>query len=95
MRSEFDFPEGADAFEMKEMFESTGRAKVTAFMIRGGKITFIHEEVEPEPEPEDFEASWRAELALSMWDDECKMCGKDRSLNDEGYCSSCWQIWNS
>ena len=26
---------------------------------------------------------------------DCKMCGKGRSLNNEGYCSSCWQIWNS
>lgn len=28
-------------------------------------------------------------------DVECKMCGCERSLNDEGYCSSCWVIWNS
>ena len=28
-------------------------------------------------------------------DEECKMCGKERSLNTEGYCSQCWQIWNS
>ena len=28
-------------------------------------------------------------------DDECKMCGKERILNNEGYCSSCWQVWNS
>lgn len=28
-------------------------------------------------------------------DDECVMCGKERSLNDKGYCSQCWQVWNS
>jgi len=26
---------------------------------------------------------------------ECNMCGKERSLNDQGYCSQCWTIWNS
>jgi len=26
---------------------------------------------------------------------ECKMCGKERTLNEEGYCSQCWLIWNS
>jgi len=26
---------------------------------------------------------------------ECKMCGGERPLNDDGYCSRCWQIWNS
>lgn len=45
-----------------------------------------------------------SEDLLVMWDDdieyedmtsECKMCGKERILNDEGYCSECWQVWNS
>ncbi len=26
---------------------------------------------------------------------DCKMCGGDKPLNDAGYCSWCWQIWNS
>lgn len=26
---------------------------------------------------------------------ECKMCGKERNVNNEGYCSQCWAIWNS
>lgn len=26
---------------------------------------------------------------------ECVMCGKERVLNEKGYCSECWQIWNS
>lgn len=26
---------------------------------------------------------------------ECKMCGKDKPLNYEGYCSTCWTVWNS
>lgn len=26
---------------------------------------------------------------------ECVMCGKERNVNDKGYCSECWQIWNS
>ena len=26
---------------------------------------------------------------------ECKMCGKSHlSLNSEGYCPSCWTVWN-
>lgn len=26
----------------------------------------------------------------------CAMCGNEwKSLNDDGYCSSCWQVWNS
>jgi hypothetical protein len=28
--------------------------------------------------------------------DGCKMCGNEwKSLNKQGYCSSCWTIWNS
>ena len=27
--------------------------------------------------------------------DECKMCGGEWPLNDEGYCSRCWNIWKS
>lgn len=26
---------------------------------------------------------------------ECKMCGKERKLNTEGYCGECWQVWTS
>lgn len=29
------------------------------------------------------------------WEAECAMCGKERVINDSGYCSQCWQIWNS
>lgn len=29
------------------------------------------------------------------YESECNMCGKERSLNSEGYCSQCWQVWNS
>jgi len=29
------------------------------------------------------------------FEDECKMCGKERPLNEQGYCSQCWVIWNS
>jgi hypothetical protein len=26
----------------------------------------------------------------------CKMCGVEwKSLNEDGYCSSCWTVWNS
>jgi len=95
MRSEFDFPAGADVFEMKEAFEAVNNVNVSAFLIRGGKVTFIYEPIEPGPEPENYDPSWRADLALGMFDDECKMCGKERSLNHEGYCSHCWQVWNS
>lgn len=34
------------------------------------------------------------EVYLS-YEGECNMCGKERPVNDEGYCSSCWQVWNS
>lgn len=26
---------------------------------------------------------------------ECVMCGKERSVNSEGYCGQCWVVWNS
>lgn len=26
---------------------------------------------------------------------ECRNCGNERSLNSEGCCSRCWQVWNS
>jgi len=29
------------------------------------------------------------------YEDECKMCGRERYLNNKGYCASCWTIWNS
>lgn len=95
MRHEFDFPEGADVFEMKEAFEAVNNVKVTAFLIRGGKIAFICEPIEQEPiepEPPYYDYDF---INHSMFDDECKMCGKERNLNNEGYCSPCWQIWNS
>jgi len=28
-------------------------------------------------------------------ENECVMCGRERPLNSEGYCSPCWTIWNS
>jgi len=29
------------------------------------------------------------------YESECNMCGRERSLNEHGYCSQCWVIWNS
>lgn len=59
--------------------------------------------VEPdEAENTTIPASW--DTPAFIWDDEeiylsydgeCVMCGKERPVNDEGYCSSCWQVWNS
>lgn len=49
-----------------------------------------------------LEASW--DEPAFIWDDEeiylayegeCAMCGRERPCNDEGYCSRCWQVWNS
>ena len=35
-------------------------------------------------------------IAQCDWEGvECVMCGIERSLNVEGYCSKCWQVWNS
>lgn len=38
---------------------------------------------------------WDDEEIYLSYDGECVMCGKERPVNDEGYCSSCWQVWNS
>lgn len=27
--------------------------------------------------------------------EECRMCGIERKLNSQGYCSKCWTVWNS
>ena len=40
----------------------------------------------------DYEDTYEEFYADGM---ECVMCGRERSLNDDGYCSSCWTIWNS
>lgn len=55
-------------------------------------------------DPDDvvLSASW--DKPSYNWDDEdiylsyhdfCFMCGMERTVNDEGYCSSCWQVWKS
>lgn len=38
---------------------------------------------------------WDEEEIYLAYDGECVMCGKERPVNGEGYCSSCWQVWNS
>lgn len=58
------------------------------------------DDIEDEHDLMDYEPSWRALLALDHgysepYDSECVMCGKERSLNDEGYCGSCWTVWTS
>jgi len=32
---------------------------------------------------------------IVVWNSECRMCGSERLLNPDGYCSRCWQVWNS
>lgn len=66
--------------ELVEAIEQITEAKVTQVAEVGEMLTFKVEWPQP---------AWRYE------EPECKMCGKDVSLNDEGYCSSCWMIWNS
>lgn len=35
------------------------------------------------------------EEAYICYEGECSMCGRERNINDSGYCSQCWVIWNS
>lgn len=40
------------------------------------------------------------DLSFTAHDDAvsngCQMCGNEhKSLNEQGYCSSCWTVWNS
>jgi len=39
--------------------------------------------------------TYEDDMPLEGFDGECNMCGRERFLNDEGYCSFCWQVWNS
>jgi len=76
MRHEFDFPDGSDAFEMKEVFEEANGVRVSAFLIRRGKITFITEEPEPE---------YRC-------NQDCWLYGRRDESDDFFPCSHCYKI---
>ena len=46
------------------------------------------------PDPIEGDLSFEAHDDATHWG--CKMCGNEwKSLNAAGYCSSCWQVWNS
>jgi len=38
---------------------------------------------------------WDDEEYYIVYEGECNMCGRERNINDSGYCSQCWVIWNS
>jgi len=37
---------------------------------------------------------WEDEEVYIVYEGECNMCGRERNINDSGYCSQCWQVWN-
>jgi len=75
----------ANAEDIKAMIEQITNARVLSIKIVG---EFAEVEMEESVYDEPI-------LEEAPWDDECVMCGKERQLNLEGYCSQCWQIWNS
>lgn len=38
---------------------------------------------------------WNEPLKPIIWDNECSMCGKAKTLNPQGRCSQCQQIWDN
>lgn len=75
----------ANAEDIKAMIEQITNARVLS-------ITISDEWAEVEMEEPMYDEDI---LEEEPWDDECVMCGRERRLNQEGYCSSCWAIWNS
>lgn len=75
----------ANAEDIKAMIEQITNARVLSIV-----ITDNWAEVEMDEPVYDEDI-----LEEEPWDSECVMCGCERKLNNEGYCSSCWQIWNS
>lgn len=69
----------AELIEAIEQITEAKVKKITSY--DGERMTF--EIVPKEPE------------AIQYEEPICKMCGKEWSLNEEGYCSQCWVVWNS
>lgn len=73
--------------EWIDEFGTTSNLKETAILLLGGYQA--PEAIAPKPD-----------LSFTAHDDAtsngCKMCGNEyKSLNAEGYCSSCWTVWKS
>lgn len=82
--------------------EELTAAKVVKLTVdEDNKMTFTLEYNDPgsgETEPDHYVPDYGEQYEFD--DDfidlpECKMCGKERNVNKEGYCSQCWQVWNS
>jgi hypothetical protein len=55
-------------------------------------LGYIEASAEPKDESDDLSFQAHGD-AISHG---CKMCGNEwKSLNQQGYCSSCWTVWNS
>lgn len=61
----------------------------------------IEEYAREYPLDDDRGLSWDNPLILGeeevyiCYEGECSMCGRERNINDSGYCSQCWVNWNS
>lgn len=81
--------------EVIESIESIANVRVSSYKIVNSVGYFECETIDPSadyftdgddnPDDDTYEG----------YDDECVMCGRERMLNSEGYCSMCWTIWNS
>ena len=78
----FDFPSDV-SFEVKDL--AMARDIVDVMIMNGSKVrnAVVYDVIELKSSANVIERSR-----------ECKMCGNDwKSLNSDGYCSSCWQVW--
>lgn len=73
---------GRSAEEIATLFGELTNAEILR-VTKSGEFATVHYREVPNGYGSDSDGS------------ECKMCGKEWSLNEEGYCSQCWVIWNS
>lgn len=72
--------------EVIESIEASGDVRVVSYKIVNSVGYFTVEETD------EFYGEDNEEVVV--WNAECRMCGSERLLNHEGYCSRCWEVWS-
>lgn len=74
--------------EVIESLERTSAGtRVSSYSIVNSVGYFVVEVIKDDNAGEGYESD--------VYESECSMCGKERCMNTDGYCSQCWQVWNS
>lgn len=80
--------------EVIETLEMNGDIRVTGYRIVNG-VGYFDTRATEDTGDYDPEYDYDDNEVTVVYDTECNMCGRERLCNSEGYCSPCWQVWNS